>query len=413
MEPTLEEKFEKARTKLVMFHPFFAHLMMSLPFVITDGESEKQVRTAATDSKQVMFGREFCDKLTPDELIGVMLHEILHAAYGHCLLFRRGYRDPKIWNYAADFVVNLIIKQNNLKIPDKCLLDDKYKDMSTEEVYDILIKDAEEVMVNVLGDDLIDSGMSESEQKQQSQTWAERVLAAAQVATQQGKLPAGMDRFIDDIANPRIPWYEFLDNLVGEALRDDYAFERSDRRFLQQGIYLPDLYNEGAMVAVAIDTSGSIGEDELRIFLSEALGILGSKNVTRIRLMSCDAAIGFDKIVSPDSPIPSKLGGGGGTDFRPVFNRLEKSKEKPQLLVYLTDLMGTFPKSEPEYPVIWVTKEAGNNVQAPWGIQIDFNPTTEEIKTFQANGSDHGDSFDMYDDPEDDSYEPEEFNGDY
>lgn len=421
---SLEDTITKARAKIITNYPFFAHLILNLRTkVVEDGS----IPTAATDSRSIIYNREWCDKLTVDELIGVIVHETLHAAHAHTLPWRRGYREPKKWNIAADYVVNDIITKNGLSLPKGCLVDTQYSGMSTEEVYKILDKENKDDSCGGTGFDLQEpksgdgegeggssdgngSGegfaMSESDQKQLAKEWEGKMMEAAQLAKMQGKLPAGMDRIIDDIANPRIPWYEYLSSLAGEILRDDYAFEQPDRRFLQSGVYLPDLYSEGAMVAVAVDTSGSIGQKEMHLFLSEAFGILKSKNVTRIRLMACDAAVQFDKILTSQSSVPENLPGGGGTDFRPVFKRIDNAQEKPEILIYLTDLYGTFPE-EPEYPVIWVAHQNGD-MEAPWGTQINFNPTDEEMETFTATG--HVSTYDVDDCyEEDEEYQPEEY----
>jgi predicted metal-dependent peptidase len=431
-DKTLEEKIEKVRVQLVFNHPFFSALVLNLQNKVYETkDNPHQVATAAVDGKYIYYCREWCDKLTVDELMGVIIHETLHVAHSHILPWRRGWRQPDIWNMAGDYVVNGIIDANGMKLPKEVLLDKKYADMSTEEVYRELEAKADKIKVpgsSSFFGDLRDpskegeggegggkggnnpgngSGrpLTEAEQREMEQDWNNRLVDAAVSARQQGKAPAGMDRILDEITNPRIPWHAYLDNLVGEVLRDDYAFERPDRRFLQQGIYLPDLYNEGAMVAVVIDTSGSIGQEEMGLFLSEALGILASKNVTRIRLMCCDAKVTFDKYLTPNSPIPSNLPGGGGTDFRPPFSRINRAQEKPQMVIYLTDLCGTFPE-EPEYPVIWVAHNNGDS-EAPFGTQINFDPSKDEMEVFSAGKGNvnPGMDFDEYTDNEEEDVE--------
>lgn len=426
----VEQSVSNARARMINRYPFFGTLALQMPVKVTD---DPGVPTAATDGKTLYFNSKWCSVLTKDEILGVVTHEVLHAAHAHTLPWRKGVRDNKLWNKAADYVVNLIVTENEMKLPENCLLDMKYKDMSTEEVYRILEDEKgdsgsdSDQGVPGIGDDLMDpcsgqgqgddgqdgssSGsigtMSVSEQKALQNEWNNRIASAAVAAKMNGKLPAGMDRLFDEIMNPRIPWYELLSDISGEVLRDDYCFEVPDRRYLQQGIYLPDLYSEGAEVAVAVDTSGSIQEKELHIFLSETFGILAGQNITRIRLMSCDAKIHFDKILTVDSPIPASLPGGGGTDFRPVFDRLSKAPVQPKALIYFTDMYGSFPdeSEEPEYPVIWV--QYGNHPVSPtFGAHILFNPTNEEIEMFSgsqdisAGSSSEGTDDEGYEEPE-------------
>jgi predicted metal-dependent peptidase len=433
---TLEQKIEKVRVQLVFNHPFFSALVLNLKNKIYEAKDNNGVPTAATDGRYVYYNREWCDKLTVDELVGVVIHETLHVAHSHVLPWRRGWRDPKIWNMAADYAVNSIISANGIKLPKEVLLDAKYNDMATEEIYRDLEKNATKIKVPGAGSffgDLRDPskedgegggngedgngnpsngrGLSEAEQREMEQEWNARLVDAATAARQQGKSPAGMDRMLDGITNPRIPWFAYLDNLTGEILRDDYDFSRPDRRFLQHGLYLPDLYNEGSMVAVIIDTSGSIGQTEMKLFLSEAFGILASKNVTRIRLMCCDAKVTFDKYLTANSPVPGNLPGGGGTDFRPPFSRINRSNEKPQMVIYLTDLCGTFPE-EQDYPVIWVAHNNGD-AEAPFGTQINFDPSKDEMEVFTAGTGNVQKGHDFPEcDNEDEDEDPEEFCGD-
>ena len=431
MAESLESKIEKARAQLIMGYPFFAHLVMSLRNKILENGEEQGILTAATNGRDILYNRQWAEALEVPQIIGVIVHETLHVAHSHVLPWRRGFRDPKLWNIAGDYVVNEIIDKNGLKLPEGCLIDHKYANMSTEEVYREIEKNAEKKKVpnnftlsGDLKDPTKDNGegggdgddnngggraLTDAEQKAMAQEWEGKLLEAAQSAKMQGKMPAGMERYIGEITNPRIPWYEYLDNVASEVLRDDYAFDRPDRRFLQQGLYLPDLYNEGSMVAVAIDTSGSIGKADMELFLSETFGILASKNVTRVRLMCCDAQVTFDKYLTINSPIPGNLPGGGGTDFRPVFSRIGRSNEKPDMLIYMTDLCGTFPE-EPEYPVIWVAHNHGNE-EAPFGTQISFNPTTDEIEVCSAHGSACGMDFEEAECDEDMDLEPEEYQG--
>jgi predicted metal-dependent peptidase len=174
---------------------------------------------------------------------------------------------------------------------------------------------------------------------------------------------------VDELINPRVPWQTFLDRWVNEELRDDYDMLRPDRRFVHCGIYLPDLYNEGCEVAVGLDTSGSIDKEELAFEVSEASGILRSRNVTRMRLLVCDADVTLDVTLNPWDRLPKDFPGGGGTSFVPVFEALQD--KRPACLIYFTDTFGDFPDEAPDFPVLWVTRQA--DVTVPFGklIQID------------------------------------------
>ena len=124
-------------------------------------------------------------------------------------------------------------------------------------------------------------------------------------------------------------------------------------------------------VFLALDTSGSMSEKDIRDGLSE-FASLRQTTPFKLHFVSCDAAAyevtTYDRHEEPDW-LAMPIHGGGGTDFRPVFTLIEDyRKEKgvrPALLVYFTDTMGSFPEEEPNYPVIWVCNYQNGHV--PWG----------------------------------------------
>lgn len=215
-----------------------------------------------------------------------------------------------------------------------------------------------------------------------AQEWKEIVIEAAHVAKQKGQLPAGIERLVDDLTTPKVPWYVLLEQYVNEVVRDDYNELIHDRRYVQYGIYLPDMYSEGCTVAVAIDTSGSIGPEEIQAFVTETVAILRSKAVRSIRLFACDAAITLDTTLNPWDQIPEDFPGGGGTDFRPIFDALEESGDRPACLVYLTDLFGSFPDTPPSYPVLWVSPTEDYDI--PFGTHVHFDLMGEGVEIKQA-----------------------------
>ena len=116
---------------------------------------------------------------------------------------------------------------------------------------------------------------------------------------------------------------------------------------------------------VAIDTSGPVGAEELRAFLSELRGILEAYPRVRATVMACDAEVHQVWELDQDTLLPHTLKGGGGTSFVPVFRKVEELGLAPSALVYITDGYGDYPARQPGYPVLWVlTKE---HRQPPWG----------------------------------------------
>ena len=108
----LVKRLAKAKTSLVLMHPFVGTVAMGMPFILDDS-----VKTAATNGKKVMFNREFITGLTDEELMFLVAHECFHPMLEHN--YRRYERTPKRWNHAADYVINYLLVEDKIgKMPD-------------------------------------------------------------------------------------------------------------------------------------------------------------------------------------------------------------------------------------------------------------------------------------------------------
>jgi predicted metal-dependent peptidase len=187
-----------------------------------------------------------------------------------------------------------------------------------------------------------------------------------------GNMPGGLKRWIDKLRKSKVRWERIFHRYVGQALaKDDYSFVRVNKRFIGQGMYLPDLRSHIiGNVVIAIDTSGSIGRNCLEQFAAEISKV--AHLVNEVTAMTCDAAVQeVVKIQKFDNWLTKlHMRGGGGTDFRPVFDKVKELGIQPELLIYLTDAYGTFPEKKPMYPVLWcVTCQDGMN-SIPWGQKV-------------------------------------------
>jgi predicted metal-dependent peptidase len=175
-----------------------------------------------------------------------------------------------------------------------------------------------------------------------------------------GRTPGpGFDRAIKDEIFPCVNWRVLLQDFVDRTARTDYCWMHPNPRYITQGVYLPGLYAKatGNMV-VAIDTSGSVSDTQLAGFAAEVSAILESHD-TCLEVIYADRKVrGRETFTRADLPVTLKPKGGGGTDFRPVFDLVEKEGISPCCLVYLTDLCcDRFPDRSPPYPVLWVNTE--------------------------------------------------------
>jgi len=187
---------------------------------------------------------------------------------------------------------------------------------------------------------------------------------------QMGKMPAGLERMIGTLLEPKINWKALLYRYVTNEIISDCSYSRPHKKSESIGIYFPHTVKENVEIAVAIDSSGSIDSESINEFISEIVGIGRSFANLNMTLLVCDAKVhdvyeirnGFD-------PKDVKIRGGGGTDFSDVFKFLEENKPYTKLLIFFTDLLGTFPRST-NIKTLWVVK--GGYEKAPFGEIIKY-----------------------------------------
>ena len=405
-------KILKARTSLVINHPFFASLALRLKVV-----EDTSCATAWTDGKVFGYNPNYIKILTPEKLMGLAAHTVMHPACGHHL--RRGKRDHDLWNRACDYAVNGILLESGFTLPDGFLFDEAHVGRSAEAVYDILqgevddaeaLEEEEEAKADgnqaSSGDETAEAEPSSSEDEEKSEEdqkdlssgdpgmsgevrdtpsdgggsdsghetdWDESLIQAFVNARGMGKLPAGVERFVQRKINPKLGWRELLSRFIEQSARSDYSWVTPNRRYIHQGLYLPSLSNqELSNVVIAVDTSGSITPDELDQFSAEISEILENFPAT-LHLVYCDAKVsGYEVFDRNDLPLTLKPVGGGGTDFRPTFEFVEKNGLMPSCLIYLTDLECLhFPDAHPAYPVLWVKTGTGKR-KPPFGDTIEL-----------------------------------------
>jgi predicted metal-dependent peptidase len=383
--------------RLRLKSPFFATLAMHARFV-----ERADVPTAATDGRDVFYNAEFLGKLSLPELDGVLLHEVLHAALGH--VTRRGSRDPQRWNIAADIVVNGLIDEQGLVLPDSAVRNANLCGYSVEEVYALLPPDQSQQPVDndllesppgppslskSAGDSDGDGESSASEgapstkrgpgrpsvndAKSLERHWRAAASQAAAVARGGGKgeLPAGIERAFALRDYPKLDWRSLLWRFMANTATDFATF---DRRYMYQGLYLETLEDQNLRVVVCVDTSGSINEELISTLMTEVQGILRAYPGLSCTLYFADAELYGPYEITSESEFPPAQGG-GGTDFRPLFASLESDPpggEPPSVCIYMTDGYGDFPPNEPRFPVLWAI--------VPGGLDEDGFPFGEAMR---------------------------------
>jgi len=371
--------------------PFFASLLLFARILPSD-----RIETAATDGMSIFYNPIYFASLQPRAVEAVLVHEVLHCALGH--VHRRGDREPKLWNYAADIVVNgMVAADNNCDLPPGAIRHHQLEHCSTEEVYRVLLRHARASADHPLVADLIfaepgsesvglpdsaPSGEKPPSAAATAQHWQAavghaRLVSAGLGNRGQGTGGGGMELFFRDLGASQIDWRTLLWRFV---VRTPTDFSGYDRRFIHEGLYLDDMQEESVSVNIAIDTSGSIGRGELDMFMSELAAIVRSYPNIDCELYFADAALYGPFPLSKSTGIPAPRGG-GGTSFVPFFEKRDSDPRPSNTVsVYLTDGFGEFPPNAPRGEVLWVVTPGGRDSSSfPFGQVVRLADPSNSI----------------------------------
>ncbi len=365
-----EEQIAASLMRVRLRAPFYATLTLFADYKVTE-----KVQTAATDGRDIYVNPQFFAALSPAERDGVLLHEVLHAALLH--VTRRMSRDRLLWNIAADIVVNGIIdQQDGFALPQGVIRNNDLRDKTVEEIYYVLQRDGDvqEMLMADLLEAAGEGGELDADRRAEIESYWKHALNQANAVDDQltharGDKPQGLLREMGALDQARLDWRSYLWRYLVHTPTD---FGDFDRRFVGQGIYLEGVTGDFVQVNVCIDTSGSVTNELMRKLLSELQGILRAYPHVRCNLYYADAALYGPYDLSGTSEIPQPIGG-GGTDFRPFFEKLAKGFDPFQsgAAIYLTDGYGFFPEQPPPFDVLWViTPDGLEESEFPFGDTV-------------------------------------------
>ena len=325
------------------------------------------VPTACTDGKNEQYGREFCDKLNDAELRFLVLHENYHKLYRHLVTWQHLHKDnAQLANIAMDHVINLKLVADNHEDNfatmtgelTKGCFDVKYKGWDTARVFHDLKENPPPQ------DDSLDShdwdgakDMTPDEKDALAREIDEAIRQGAMIA---GKMGSGGDRELNELLQPQVDWRQVLREFITEtcAGRDYSSWRKPNRRYISMGIYMPSGVSEKVEeLVLAIDTSGSIGDHELSVFLSEVKGIAETVKPSAVRILYWDTEVcraeryemhELDNLINSTKPK-----GGGGTMVECVPQYMTDNNVSPQACIVLTD--GYLGSSWGQWtcPVLW------------------------------------------------------------
>lgn len=358
--------FVKARSRLILDNPFFGTLCLRLKVV------EWEQETGATDGVHLFYNPKWFEKLTDMERIGFLAHEVLHVVFLH--ITRRNERDATKWNVACDYAINNYLVAEGFILPKGGLVDPQYNDMTAEAIYSMLPEQSSKLLDPGKCGGVMDHPGTDGTSGKTSAIEAGLTVAihqAAESAKAQGKLSGTMESVISDITDPKVDWKAVLARFLRSNNKSDFTWVRPNRRFIARGMYLPSLHNPCLEeIVVAVDTSGSISDDELTQFTTETSYILHELAPERVQFLQCDAEVQNATEYTRESlPLKVTYEGRGGTRFRPVIDYVNENYPNAAALVYLTDLESDDFGDKPHYPVLWITT---NQTNAPFGEVIQM-----------------------------------------
>jgi len=348
--------------------PFFGMLLKRTWIMSTN-----KVPTAMTDGIRIYVNPEFFSKLTPEEKKAILLHELMHIVQLHPARSKKYTSMPHvIVNLVADAKANQYIKKYVSKMKTvKPVMPGTIEDIfgvrdaekkSFEEIIDEIAKKqrhdrgrGDRGDISPIPDLPVDDGdgdygevrpLNEGDESDNGKKNPEEIerqiqrklMESAMVAKQIGKLPAELERLVEEIAKPKIHWRRLIRSALTKGLGKSVkrTWSRPSRK-------IPNSYPgketlKMGKIVVLVDTSGSIGQKELQQFVGEVYGI--AKEVAEVVVIPWDAQAYSPIVMKSHRDIERVrvgLKGGGGTVIRPALELVDREYSDAEQVVILSD----------------------------------------------------------------------------
>lgn len=399
----INDEISRCIIKMLIDEPFYAHFLSGIVRKVTD-----EVSTAAVgfnNSNVTLYVNEhfFLKELTTfSARVAVIKHETLHLVFKHLVMLDFKKYDTKLFNIAADLVVNQFIGKWKLPSSAVTLASFPELDLSENESLDWYYKKIlslkrkmdrkknskdsfsntstqtlESIIENGNHSDHSKWGFSESDiNLQHAESELDRIILQTKERISKDQyysLPFSIRDLISIIIkkrNPKVNWKRALKIFSSSSRRTKVKFtvKRVSKRYgTRPGLKI----QRSQKIAVAIDTSGSISLDELNMFFNEIHSMW--QNGAEIEVIECDAAV--QKTYNYRGKFPEFVHGRGGTNFDPVFGYLNKNtKVLYDGCIYLTDGYAPAPEIKPRCKVFWViTPEGSLGTHLKFGRALQIN----------------------------------------
>ena len=390
--------------------PYLSTLLFNLKIV----ESSQLPTLAVDDGWRMYYSPDFVMEQTAEALATMVLHEALHCVNQHGPRFRALSQSRHLhvtWNFAGDVGINHVLDRAQMPWGDFEPLRfthlskfDVNPEMGTEKIFFTIVEyyeqHPEEVdqfsdCGSIIGGEARDYEISRGDSGNPAIKSDQQDVIRDQVAQEIlkhayakgiGSIPGELLRWAQELLEPTIDWRKALAGAFRTSLatvlgRRDYVYTRPSRRqsamrIGNHEIILPSMRKPAPpAIAIIVDTSGSIGNDEITLFLSEVDGIVKANGISQgVTVIPCDADIGeIQKLRSRGAITTLKLTGGGGTDMGIGIDAAGKLRPTPKIVIVLTDGFTPWPTSLPkgvETLIVCLTAEESLSTTPNWAKTI-------------------------------------------
>ena len=399
----IEEKLTTARVGLLLKTPFFGNMATRMKIINADDWCQ----TAATDGRNFFYNTKFVEKLSTKKLEFLFAHEIGHCVFDH--FGRAGSRNRQLCNISQDYAINQILKDEKIgEVIDEVpiCLDDQYRGLAWEEIYDKLYEkaDIQEISLDELMEQLgetLDEHINgdgaqtkdgkdkeqdkdtrgkapvlTKEEKQKIKDEIKEAMIQSAAAAGAGKTPAATQRLIKDLTEAKMNWREILRMNIQSIIKNDYSFTTPSRKGWHTGAILPGVKNDETIdIAIAVDMSGSIGMDDAKVFFSEIKGIMDQYEDFNIKVWCFDTEIYNYAEFSQDNVeelLDYEPKGGGGTEFTVNWDFMKEEGIEPKKFVMFTDGYPWGSWGDENYCDTLFIVKGNERAEAPFGQTVIY-----------------------------------------
>lgn len=369
---SIETELQRFKMAMVAAVPFYGSILLKVPII-----RDNSLSTAWTDGRTIRWNSDFFADLNPAQRRYVIMHEVFHFLLMHPA--RMQGHDPELWNVAADIVVNSYCDQlmNSINITGSAAVSLERPPSgiyvrpfgAVEDIYGRLVskdgmsvRDKRLVIPKVGGvketilipePDLIPGSSPLSEKEMADLEIEIRNLirdASSPTRSENGSFFIPRELMIQTQPKP-LNWRQLLKDFLSEAQSDDTSYTTPERKYLHMDLILPghgmDESGELESVWAFVDSSGSVGRDDMNKFLTQLYRIVKEFHCEmNIAYWDTKVTDVYRRIRTEKQVLESIPKHSGGTDINCVYAWMKEHKIRPYVMLILTDGYFGIPKEE-------------------------------------------------------------------